>query len=912
MVGPHAPTWHGTCWSTPVDDRAHRSGRSATLPLRGAEPGPGRRRVPANQGPPARPAPPANPGPPREAEYRAGWVHGPEQPRPQCPAGAWGPNDPGPSAAARGARVGGASGDLGGLLRALRHQCVLEDLVDLAGQVEGHLLPDRLGDVLQVGAVALGDDDLLEAGPVGGQDLLLDPADGQDPALEGDLAGHADLGPDRPAGEQAGQGGGHGHAGRGAVLGDGARRDVDMVPAPGHVAVDAQLAGVGPDVGEGDRGRLLQHVAQLAGQGQPGLTVHHAGLDEQDVTAGAGDGQAGRDPGDGGPLGRLEEEPLASQVAAHVAVVDDQRGAGLAAGDPGRRLAQQLADLTLQVPDPGLAGVVADHGPQGRLGDDHLVAAQPGLVQLAGQQVVAGDGQLLVLGVAVQADDLHAVKQRARDRLDHVGGGDEQHVRQVQLDLEVVVPEGVVLGRVEHLEQGRGGVAAPVGTDLVDLVEQEHRVHGPGLLDGPGDPAGLGADIGAPVAADLGLVADAAEGDPDELAAHGPGDRLAQRGLADTRRADQGDDRPGAAPALVGQAPLAAELAHGQVLEDAVLHVLEAGVVGVQDPPGLGDVQGVGGLLAPGQLGHGVEPGPDPAVLGVLLAGPLQAADLPLDRLADGLGHLALLDLGPVGVDRALAVLALAELLADGGQLLAQDELALALLHPLGHVLADAVLELDLAQGVPAPGEHLLEALLDVDRLQHLDLLLERQVRGVDGGVGDLAGVGDAPQQLGDLGGAAGLEDVLDHGPVLAGKLHGPLGGRRVVDRLDLDPGGGPGAGHAGPDAGPVQAAPDHRQLPVGQLAGVLDLGDGADGGVAAVDLGDEQQVAAGVTGGAGRRTRLGRLQGGGDDHSRQHDPAGQGQEGEGLDRELGHAFSRSKGCDTLINTRPRPHIPRA
>src|SRR5215218_6556933 len=59
---------------------------------------------------------------------------------------------------------------------------------------------------------------------------------------------------------------------------------------------------------------------------------------------------------------------------------------------------------------------------------------------------------------------------------------------------------------------------------------------------------------------------------------------------------------------------------------------------------------------------------------------------------------------------------------------------------------------------------------------------------------------------------------------------------------------------------GPVQAAHDHRQLPVGQLAGVLDLGDGADGGVAAVDLGDEQQVAAGVTGGAGRRTRLGRL----------------------------------------------------
>src|SRR5918994_3387007 len=512
-------------------------------------------------------------GPDQPPATAPGTCVGPNHPSPRCQAHALATEPPGPGGRrVHGARTtpgpsatgalgpggwaasGGLTGDLC-LLGTLGDQGVGKDLVDLAGQVEGHLGPDRLGHALEGGAVALGEDPLLEAGPVGGQSLLLAPADGQDPALEGDLAGHADLGPDRTAGEEAGQGGGHGHAGRGAVLGDGARRDVDVVAAAGHVAVDAQLAGVGPDVGEGDRGRLLHHVAQLAGEGQPGLAVHHAGLDEQDVAAGAGDGQAGRHPRDGGPLGRLAEELLASQVAADVAVVDDQRGAGLTAGDPGGRLAQQLADLALQVPDPGLAGVVADHGAQGALGDDHLVAAQAGLVELAGQQVVAGDGQLLVLGVAVQADDLHAVQQRARDRLDHVGGGDEQHVRQVQLDLEVVVAEGVVLGRVEHLEQSRGGVAAPVGADLVDLVEQEHRVHGPGLLDGPGDPAGLGADVGAPVAADLGLVTDAAEGDPDELAAHGPGDRLAQGGLADTRRADHGGDGPRPAPPPGGPAP---------------------------------------------------------------------------------------------------------------------------------------------------------------------------------------------------------------------------------------------------------------------------------------------------------------------------------------------------------------------
>ena len=41
---------------------------------------------------------------------------------------------------------------------------------------------------------------------------------------------------------------------------------------------------------------------------------------------------------------------------------------------------------------------------------------------------------------------------------------------------------------------------------------------------GPDDAAGQRADVGAPVTADLGLVPDAAERDPGELAAHGPGD----------------------------------------------------------------------------------------------------------------------------------------------------------------------------------------------------------------------------------------------------------------------------------------------------------------------------------------------------------------------------------------------------
>ena len=230
--------------------------------------------------------------------------------------------------------------------------------------------------------------------------------------------------------------------------------------------------------------------------------------------------------------------------------------------------------------------------------------------------MVPADEDLLVLGVPVELDQLHPVKQRARDGVEHVGRGQEDHVGQVELDLEVMVPERVVLGRVEHLEQRRRRVAAEVRTDLVHLVEQHDRVHRARLADGADDPAGEGSDVGPPVPADLRLVPDAAQGDPDELTVHGPRDRFAQRGLADAGRADQGEHGAGTPAADDPHAPVRAALAHGQVLDDALLDVVQPGVVLVQDAPGVGDVVGVLGPLVPRDVEDGVQPGADPAGLG--------------------------------------------------------------------------------------------------------------------------------------------------------------------------------------------------------------------------------------------------------------------------------------------------------
>ncbi len=82
-------------------------------------------------------------------------------------------------------------------------------------------------------------------------------------------------------------------------------------------------------------------------------------------------------------------------------------------------------------------------------------AFRPALDSCLGSRWSRAMSDLLVLGVAVELDQLHPVEQRAGDRVEHVRRGQEHHVGQVELDLEVVVAERVVLRRVEHLEQRR-------------------------------------------------------------------------------------------------------------------------------------------------------------------------------------------------------------------------------------------------------------------------------------------------------------------------------------------------------------------------------------------------------------------------------------------------------------------------
>ena len=77
-------------------------------------------------------------------------------------------------------------------------------------------------------------------------------------------------------------------------------------------------------------------------------------------------------------------------------------------------------------------------------------------------------------------------RKRVRHRIEHVGGGDEQDLGEIERHIQVIVAEGGVLFRVEHFEQRRGRVAAEIAPQLIHFVEHENRVVGARRAAAPG------------------------------------------------------------------------------------------------------------------------------------------------------------------------------------------------------------------------------------------------------------------------------------------------------------------------------------------------------------------------------------------------------------------------------------------
>src|SRR6185369_14070204 len=164
--------------------------------------------------------------------------------------------------------------------------------------------------------------------------------------------------------------------------------------------------------------------------------------------------------------------------------------------------------------------------------------------------------------IAGQPDDLHPITQRLRDLRQIVRRRQEEHLREVVIDLEVVIVERAILLRIEHLEKSRGWITAIIAAEFIDLVEENHRVDHFGAAHRLDDAAGHRPDVGTSMPANLRLVSYAAERHANEAASERARDRAAERRLADAGWSDETED---------GTFHPFDERQHADIVEDSVL-----------------------------------------------------------------------------------------------------------------------------------------------------------------------------------------------------------------------------------------------------------------------------------------------------------------------------------------------------
>src|SRR5437868_1546351 len=114
-----------------------------------------------------------------------------------------------------------------------------------------------------------------------------------------------------------------------------------------------------------------------------------------------------------------------------------------------RNLAANRGDFALEVSQARFLRVEVDHGAEAFIRKLDLALLQAMLFDLLRNEMAFRDFDLLFFRVAAERDDLHAVAECRLDRVQHVRGRDEHHIREIKRHAEIVVSERMVLLRIE-------------------------------------------------------------------------------------------------------------------------------------------------------------------------------------------------------------------------------------------------------------------------------------------------------------------------------------------------------------------------------------------------------------------------------------------------------------------------------
>src|SRR5215213_8960799 len=323
-----------------------------------------------------------------------------------------------------------------------------EYLVNRLDELDGHVRAHLFGHVLQVLLVVLRDEHRRDADAVRREQLLLHAADGEHAPAQGYLARHRNV----AAHGHARQGRGHRsrerHARRGAVLRNRALGYVYVEVALAYeLKVHAEALGARLDAGERGLRRLLHDFAELARELHPAAAVRERGLYLQDLAADLGPREPQSEPDlRRGRHVRLPEANRAEHLAHDLGRDYHLELFALAVGhELARDLAAARAYLAFEITDAGLARVVADDLLQAVVGELDLLGAEARALGLLLHKVTLRYLQLLALRVAREAEDFESVLQRRRNRVQDVRRRDEEDLREVVLNVEVVILKRVVL-----------------------------------------------------------------------------------------------------------------------------------------------------------------------------------------------------------------------------------------------------------------------------------------------------------------------------------------------------------------------------------------------------------------------------------------------------------------------------------
>ena len=186
------------------------------------------------------------------------------------------------------------------------------------------------------------------------------------------------------------------------------------------------------DITERGLGRFLHDIAEMAGEGQLTLALHHRGFDVEHIAAAFGPGQAGRDADF-----IFFEFRFGHDISARPDICADWSGRWcdicvFAFGDFLRHFAHDVGDLALEISHPGFTRVVRDYLADRRIGDLDVFLGDPMLVHLPGNEIFLGDAEFFFFRVPGNLDDFHPIPQGGENRIHQIRRRDEHDFRQIE------------------------------------------------------------------------------------------------------------------------------------------------------------------------------------------------------------------------------------------------------------------------------------------------------------------------------------------------------------------------------------------------------------------------------------------------------------------------------------------------